>query len=1235
MTSCRETRAREANVPWLCGAAILLHTFLSTAAAAAAPERELLFNGSMELGETGRAAPGFYLRTWFTPEAAYCDTRGSHVPLTVSGGVAGMCVKVPGAPGLVEYNLESEPFPIDFDGEAVVSFSVKVGPGEGGTFHPTDSLSLDFRCYNHAVQYGTVAERYPVLESYRFTPTTEWKEHTVKVPVKKCYPYTAKFRYGSPSAALNALFVDNLSVRPAGQAGRAWHDEIAAVADHDIPAYFEGESVRFAVRALLNSSAAEEMVEATVRDDHTGAVVLTAPFRLAESATALGGDDSRSLYVGEWRLSVPRFGSFSASFTRSGAALLSKGGDFVVLHPMVRHPRYSPGWTIGTNGDGIVQLQITPEVFPTRHAVVPNVEAVYDLGVLAGMQTLRFWGDWNMIEPEEGVLKSGMAGSELKVARGKGYDVIFALGCTFTHAPPAGKPLKELKGCLPAWMYQKHTVRPGVALPPVDIWNRYVDFCAKTFGGQTDFWEIVNEPANGWTADEYMPLLKAAYATIKADRPEAVVIGNGATGDLGLRPLGWTKDLVERGHEEYLDAIAFHPYGAGLDSQNGDYFKFSDLVAGIRALLKKDRPLWCTECFYLASATIKQGRSGEEQAAFAAGDAQRHYLDSLLNGVVANTSLVSMNFMKRNKSVPTSCVPNEVAAGCNAMSFLMKDMAQVERLSVNKFIRVAVLESADHAKGLGFIYDLRPSGSTWIMHEDSKGALTFFDLFGNKIAMDREAKLTLDPIFVTGAPAALKELFTKSSYRAADPVRITARAFGDTVWFGGRNTTGMPAKMETTYASSEALVLPSIEFLFQRNNYNLVSVPGAVKGRLDGLVVPWRCLVDGSEAGTGTLPILPSHGEHVIPSGAPLRLVMSQGSALSVEADAESLRVKVEVKDGEIVAPKGESPWEGDALEVFIDADPFHRMDLDAVSSGDEKMNVSQYAFAALPPKDGAAMWSTNYRRGAFKTRAASRMERTAEGYILTASIPIEEINPLLTLPEILGIDVEIDHVDASGSAVKESLGPRPGECWRSRLQYPLFKLPPATVATLTARGLELFGAKLIENGDVERLDEKGFPTGWGVSNEGRPFLKVDEHGGFGETRGFVISVDKEQADRVPEKPLCVYQRLPCARNSKKTLNVQLMVKMDDLRVVREEHPSGYCSGFFTMVHYFDGTANRHLQNEGIGLSQSIVGSNGWRLLQFQSEIPDTATEITLSIGLRGKVAGTVAIDNVTVTCCD
>ncbi len=118
----------------------------------------------------------------------------------------------------------------------------------------------------------------------------------------------------------------------------------------------------------------------------------------------------------------------------------------------------------------------------------------------------------------------------------------------------------------------------GTQIKDVEIWNEYNgSFCTG--------------PATSDRSGTYARMLQAAYAQIKAVRPDVTVVG-GSTIEV---PLPYWEKLMQAGALSSMDALSIHPYRYNSPPEG-----IEEDVASLQTLIKKynngkTKPIWVTE----------------------------------------------------------------------------------------------------------------------------------------------------------------------------------------------------------------------------------------------------------------------------------------------------------------------------------------------------------------------------------------------------------------------------------------------------------------------------------------------------------------------------------------------------------------------------------------------------------------------------------------------------------------
>ena len=119
---------------------------------------------------------------------------------------------------------------------------------------------------------------------------------------------------------------------------------------------------------------------------------------------------------------------------------------------------------------------------------------------------------------------------------------------------------------LPDWMKGNQiglggmTIGKGDHLLDPQKYKAYAQAVVEHFKDRIKLWEPWNEPSVKLRAEEYLPLLKAAYTGIKAADPTATVYGLCGTWDVSGDLYGWVKSCLKLGAGDYMDKISIHGY---------------------------------------------------------------------------------------------------------------------------------------------------------------------------------------------------------------------------------------------------------------------------------------------------------------------------------------------------------------------------------------------------------------------------------------------------------------------------------------------------------------------------------------------------------------------------------------------------------------------------------------------------------------------------------------------------
>ena len=236
---------------------------------------------------------------------------------------------------------------------------------------------------------------------------------------------------------------------------------------------------------------------------------------------------------------------------------------------------------------------------------------------------------WKKAEPEKG--KFVYFDEDLEVVLATGAKILGTLGGY----------------SLPKWVKEYDPKAPGAIAVAggkainIEDWKDYVREMVRHYKDRIHYWEIWNEPRQGRVSPEhYFRLCKEAYTVIKAEDPEAFVVGGGGLYYCRQPSDPYIEKLFSLGALDYMDAYSFHGYFMGA----GDPWKFGE---GLRELMQENGkvvPLWDTEwgkqcnTFRRISYYGGQHRGGDPTYSYrtAVNTSVRHELSERALGVEAS-----------------------------------------------------------------------------------------------------------------------------------------------------------------------------------------------------------------------------------------------------------------------------------------------------------------------------------------------------------------------------------------------------------------------------------------------------------------------------------------------------------------------------------------------------------------------------------------------------------------------
>ncbi len=999
-------------------------------------EKWLIFNGSMELGEAGKPVPGFCALGYFNKDEGYKKPEQIYAPVIRREESGNQYLEMPGYHGLPEYNIYASGFYLPRNGEVEISFMAKSIPDEDGRLHEQPGIIMDFRCSDLTRQYGSVRERYPVLESKTFNPGKEWRKYSYKIPVKANFTYAIMFRSFSrnPAEWLNGLCIDDLKVRYLDADGTACN-EAAITCDRLLKVFYPGEEIELKIQALLQTHETAVSIRLHIRSDYFLKNTETLEATLNRDAS-FKSVDGRSRYAGTVKYLPKQYGSFNTVVMFDHKPVFSYGGDFTALHKLdkaISPLRKRLGGHFRTIGN---YYQLIPSNdCPLIIRQSADLEAqLYSLcGFGHGMVSF----DLKKVQPQPDKMDFSMIDADIKLLEKYGIEPVPSLGAWWNYTTRRMNGGAQISP-MPDWFYNDKYTRRSLDNSTPDreprtlkeeVWRLHVNSSVEYFGSRVDKWMLMVEPQWVLTAQDYLTLQKIAWEIIKRKNPQNLLIAGDATSDAGYNLTGWLEKLHNLGFEKYLDCASFNPYESSLDNINGVLFRYSNLIEKIRNILTPGTQLWEQELYYIANSKRKQdiGR----QDVFSAGDVQRHYLLGLLNGLRGITGIPSASISKN----PNELGPNDILAGLNSLAFFLDGKSEIIPLQLpNKLLRCGIFTDKNANNCSGVIWSLRSGGMTMIV--PPLADIKLYDCFGNELSQQKEIELGLDPVFAVGAKDSLNMLFARAEFKTAQPAAIRGRTFGGMTFLEAENLSG---SQNVVLADFDELVAP-VKFYFKDSDYQRLSIDGKISKS------GFKCGLKGeSKLVADNIAISADSGEFTIPANedAALKLQMTDGSKLALWTDSGKLLIKAEIKDAAVTPSPDANLWNGDALELFIDRTPFNRIGLDEFGGKNiPDLKINQYLFAAVPSLTGRTVQVVNPSSGGeMKSGAVLKQEKTADGYALLISLPLDEIAAAADGCGIVGMNFELSRKDGRESQPKAALIDPKLESYKRRAHYPLFQM--------------------------------------------------------------------------------------------------------------------------------------------------------------------------------------------------
>lgn len=646
-----------------------------------------------------------------------------------------------------------------------------------------------------------------------------------------------------------------------------------------------------------------------------------------------------------------------------------------------------------------------------------RINRLHDDGVLG----------WETIEPEPGKYDFRSIDNMINTGLKYGIETMPVIG---------GKGVLDKAGATPLdnWHIRKNSRKSGTFmggrfqgwLPPEKAWSDFVYNLVKHCKGRVRYYEIVNEPNLYMTPENYTRYLKLAWEAAKKADPSCRIVGICSTGDLGGQLGEFVEACGKLGAFRYLDILSFHPYSAQLDSFPTPA---EDQIREVRKIVDKYRknvPLWNSELYYIKSNLVHQQMDGQSDwiasGRFPARNTAKRYLIDLGSGLMSSISLNGDQFLHNDLRphfgyssgwATAEMIPNAHYIAGNAFARFLEGAKSEKQLKLLNGIN-------------GWRYKDRNGGEVaafWAKYDDEQFRFSvdapdvrIYDMFGNEIPDRTGIPLTADPYYLTA-----KNLDSALASLKIIPNRLYSVTGAQWSAQNGKRAIAVELK---------------------NNSVDPLALTVRIKGHKDVR----RITLNGQESRTLFFPcekaeneitVLVSAGETVESVILPLapRKFVKNGETVrqkqyrfQVKSDAKVLNISVDVRDGKRGARPAKSPWEGDCIELFLDARPAERLDRNPYTDNVFRLFVAPKSSNGLPEEFSGSNIDVK--------KLNCTVVENGTDYSASVTIPWNVLR--LNGPAPIGFDITVNNSDGEK---RDSAEPWAGNAynWRDRFNFGIY----------------------------------------------------------------------------------------------------------------------------------------------------------------------------------------------------
>ena len=384
---------------------------------------------------------------------------------------------------------------------------------------------------------------------------------------------------------------------------------------------------------------------------------------------------------------------------------------------------------------------------------------------LAGCRMMRNHDDgtgWWTIERRKGEYDWSALDTVVDQCRTNGIELLYVFGNGIVTIRNLDRP-----DTFKDWFVRKNSKigacwmkRRECYLPDEKDWRDFYTALVRRYRGKIRYYEVINEP-NGTmpNPDDYLRYLKLSYEIVRANDPEAKVVGICSTGDYGADTGAFIRKIGEAGGFRYFDVLSFHPYAAPLDVSTNDA---EAQLREIRALVDRFRPgmpILQDEIYYLSADDERRivGKPRDDAGlsnCWSDGNLVRRCAIDLAGGSLGSVSLTAGQ-LQRADAAHAGCVnaktfssqwcPNGRFVAANAFARLLGGATFVAKPSVRRSVN-AFLFRDRRGREVALAWEREAGTPCEIALPDG---VTACDLYGNPIG-SRTFTLGTEPVYFFG-----------------------------------------------------------------------------------------------------------------------------------------------------------------------------------------------------------------------------------------------------------------------------------------------------------------------------------------------------------------------------------------------------------------------------------------------------------------------------------------------------